>query len=295
MSYYLERIQRGADYIEAHLDQDIALADIAKHAGVSQWHFQRLFRALTGETLKGYVRGRRLAASLERLLETDLRILDIALMAGFESQEAFARAFKQAIGITPQQYRAARDKALILKKPRLDAAYLEQLSRNAALVPQIYDQPRLLLVGLRTLFYSVDSEKNNIGELLPPLWQAFLSRLPDIAGRIPGVCYGVVRQERADSERLEYHAAIAVSSFDAVPEGLVTLEVPAGTYARFEHRGPARLVDHTVSYAYAGWLPQSGRRHTYAPDLEIYGAGYHATRDDSVLHYAIPISEPQPR
>jgi len=295
VSYYLERIQRAADYIEAHLDQYLALADIAKHAGVSQWHFQRMFRALTGETLKGYVRGRRLAASLERLLETDLRILDIALLAGFESQEAFARAFKQAVGTTPQRYRALRDKNLVLKKPPLDAAYLQQLTRNAALMPQIYEQRRLLLVGLRTLFYSVDSEKNNLGELLPPLWEAFLARLPDIDGRIPGVCYGVVKQERPDSERLEYHAAIEVSSFDAVPEGLVTLEVPAGTYARFEHRGPARLVDHTVSYAYAGWLPQSGRRHTYAPDLEMYGADYHATRDDSVMHYAIPISAPRPR
>jgi AraC-like DNA-binding protein len=213
VSYYLERVQRAVDYVETKLDEDVALSDVAKAAGVSQWHFQRMFKALTGETLKTYIRSRRLAASLERLLTTDLRVLDIALTAGFESQEAFARAFKQAFGLTPQQYRGMRDKSLFF------------------------------------------------------------------------------RQEKADSERLEYHAAIEVTSVGALPEGLVSVEVPAGHYARFEHRGPASRIDHTVSYAYASWLSQSGRRHTYAPDLEIYGERYHPTSDDSVMHYAIPITE----
>lgn len=291
MSYYLERIQRGVDFVETRLDEHVALSDVAKAAGISQWHFQRIFKALTGETLKTYIRSRRLAGSLERLLTTDLRVLDIALMAGFESQEAFARAFKQAFGLTPQEYRGIRDKSLFLKKPRFDEQYLQQLARNDALSPELYEQPPLLLVGLRTLFFSVDSEKNNIGELLPPLWGAFLERLAEIPNKVPGVCYGVVRQERSDSERLEYHAAIEVTSLGALPEGLVAVEVPAGRYARFEHRGPASRIDHTVSYAYASWLAQSDYRHTYAPDLEIYGERYHPTSDASVMHYAIPITE----
>ena len=290
MSYYLERIQRGVDYIETRLDQDVALSDVAKVAGISQWHFQRIFHALTGETLKTYIRSRRLTGSLERLLDTDLRVLDIAIMAGFESQEAFARAFKKAFGLTPQQYRSMRDKSLFLKKPRFDEEYLQQLNRNLRLTPELYEQKPMLLVGMRTLFYGVDSEKNNLGEQLPPLWGAFVARLGEISGTVPGTCYGVVRQERADSERLEYHAAIEVTSVASLPEGMVSLEVPGGSYARFEHRGPAQRVDHTVSYAYASWLPQSGRRHTYAPDLEIYGARYHPTEQDSVLHYAIPIA-----
>jgi AraC family transcriptional regulator len=289
VSYYLERIQRGVDHVEAHLDEDVALSDVAKVAGVSQWHFQRMFRALTGETLKTYIRSRRMAASLGRLLDTDLRVLDIAILAGFESQEAFARAFKQAFGLTPQKYRSLRDKSRFLKKPRFDAEYLRQLDHNAALAPEIYAQPALQLVGLRTLFYSVDSEKNNIGEKLPPLWVDFVARLAEIPDRVPGVCYGVVRQAHGDAELLEYHAAIEVTRVSTLPAGMVALEVPHGTYARFEHRGAAQRIDHTVNYAYASWLPQSSHRHTYAPDLEIYGAAYHPTNEDSVFHYAIPI------
>lgn len=290
MSYYLERIQRGVDYVETRLDEDVALSDVAKVAGVSQWYFQRMFRALTGETLKTYIRSRRMAASLQRLLETELRVLDIALLAGFESQEAFARAFKQAFGMTPQKYRGMRDKSLFLKKPRFDADYLQQITRNSTLSPEVYLQPPLRLIGLRTLFYSVDSEKNNIGQRLPPLWAELVARLDEIPGRVPGVCYGVVRQDHDDGERLEYHAAAPVSGMSALPSGMVALELAGGTYARFEHRGPAERVDHTVSYAYASWLPQSGHRHSYAPDLEIYGEGYHPTREDSVFHYAIPIA-----
>lgn len=290
MSYYLERIQQGVDYIEARLDEDVELAAVARAAGVSQWHFQRLFKALTGETLKTYIRSRRLAGSLERLLTSDLRILDIALLAGFESQEAFARAFKQAFGLTPQKYRSLRDKSLFLKKPRFDADYLKHINQNLSLTPEIYEQEPMLLVGLRTLLFGSDSEKNNVAEQLPPLWAAFISRLSEVENCVPGVCYGVIRQEASGSERLEYFAAIAVTALGSLPEGMVTVEVPAARYARFEHRGAVQNLDHTVSYAYASWLAGSPHRHSYGPDLESYGAGYRPNSDDSVIHYAIPIS-----
>ena len=289
MSYYLERIQRGVDFIEARLDEELALAEVAKAAGISQWHFQRMFKALTGDTLKGYVRGRRLAGSLERLLGSQLRILDIALLAGFESQEAFARAFKQAFGVTPQQYRNVGNRGAFLKKVQFDAEYLAHINRNVSLEPELLTQPAMLLVGMRTLFYGVDSEKNNLGQQLPLLWGAFLPQLAAIQHRVPGACYGVVRQDQTDGERLEYHAATEVSALASLPEGCVAFELPSADYARFTHRGPAEDVNHTVNYAYSTWLAQSERRHSYAADLETYGADYHPTSAESVMYYGIPL------
>lgn len=290
MNYYLGCIQRGVDYVEGRLDEDVPLASVAAEAGLSQWHFQRIFKALTGDTLKAYIRSRRLAMALDRLLTTKWRVLDIAVLAGFESQEAFARAFKQTFGLTPQEYRRIGRKNLFLKKLQIDAEYLRHLRHNVSIEPEFYEQPRMTLVGLRTIFYSVDSEKNNIGAQLPPLWQAFLPRLHDVAYAVPDRCYGVVRQEGENSDRLEYHAAVEVTHVDALPLGMVSLEVPAATYATFAHRGPAQHVDRTVSYVYSTWLAQSGRRHTYGPDLEIYGAEYHPTNENSVFHYAIPVT-----
>ncbi|HEX2736449.1 MAG TPA: AraC family transcriptional regulator [Polyangiaceae bacterium] len=118
MSYYLERIQRGVEYIEARLHEDLEVGLVAKEAGLSQWHFQRIFKSLTGETLKTYVRSRRFAKSLELLASTQLRVLDIAVLSDFESQEAFARAFKKAFGMTAQHYRKLGRKNLFLKKPQ---------------------------------------------------------------------------------------------------------------------------------------------------------------------------------
>jgi hypothetical protein len=71
---------------------------------------------------------------------------------------------------------------------------------------------------------------------------------------------------------------------------MVQLQVPSARYAIFEHRGAVKNIDHTVSYIYGTWLMQSGHRHTYGPDLELYGAHYHPTREDSVIHYAIPVT-----
>lgn len=289
MNDYLERIQQGVDHIEARLEQRITLARVARAAGMSQWHFQRIFRSLTGDTLKGYIRARRLANALERLRDTDQRVLDVAVSAGFESQESFARAFKKAYGLSPTAYRAVGSGGRFLKKLQLDEAYLRHLHGQVSRSPVIRHQPELHLVGLHTRFFGVDSDKNNVGRELPALWAAFLPRLGEVGHAVPGVCYGVVRQERVDTDRLEYFAAIAVHGTGPTPPGMTTVVVPEATLAEFRHQGPAADVDRTVSYAYGTWLPQSAYHHTGGPDLEVYGAEYHPTSDRSVLHYALPI------
>ncbi|MEM6956346.1 MAG: AraC family transcriptional regulator, partial [Myxococcota bacterium] len=133
---YLEQIQRGIDFIEGRLEGPLELREVSRPAGMSHRHFQRMFKALTGETLMAYVRARRLSLSLDRLLRTDGRILDIALDAGFESQASFTRAFRQAFGITPGAYRRLGHGARFLRKVRIDADYLANLDRGPRRAPR---------------------------------------------------------------------------------------------------------------------------------------------------------------
>jgi len=288
---YLGQLQRSVEFIEHHLDDDLTLGEVAKAAGISRWHFQRIFRAMTGETVKAYIRARRLARSLERLRETDLRILDIAMMAGFGSQEAFARAFKKAFGITPSTYRA-RGGGPLLEKARFDEAYLRHVAEQGALEPKLIGRPATTFVGLRTSFFGPDSERNNIAEKLPPLWDVFMERCDDVDGRVPGVCWGIVEQGDSESEALSYIAAVEVRGHGpTLPADMVRRELPAATYAQFEHHGLASSLDHTVSYIYSTWLLQSGRRHTYGPDLERYDHDFHPTSSSSVVGYAIPVTD----
>lgn len=289
---YLRHVRRGIDYIEDHLDGEIDLADVARHAGISRWHFQRIFKALTNETLKTYVRTRRFASALDRLASSHDRILEIALGAGFESQEAFTRAFKKAFDVTPAQYRKSHQNIPFLRKVRFDEAYLVHLHGGVSLEPEIDLHPARVLVGLRTRFFGSDSEKNNFGTKLPALWTDFMPRLGEIATRPQPVGYGVIRQTSDQSDELEYTAAIDLEPGDTAPADLTRLDLPETRYATFRHRGHLQRLDQTVNYIYSSWLTRSGYRHTGAPDIEIYGPGYHHESDDSEVLYLIPIAEP---
>lgn len=298
---YLRQVQKGVDYIEAHLHDTIALADVSRVAGVSHWHFQRMFKALTNETLKTYVRSRRLAEARVQLVTTRDDVLTIALRAGFESQASFTRAFKRAFGVPPAQFRTGTDEHLFLEKARIDEDYIRHLDRGVSAEPEFRQYVARHFVGLRTQFFSVDSERNNIADKLPALWDAFLPHLPGISeglgpNVIAGTCYGIVRQSAPDSALLEYTACIEVREpasgghLQTLNESLVHVVVPAATYAVFTHLGEPSKLDQTVSYIYGSWLMRNSGRHNYGPDLEVYGPGYVPGSVDSTMDYAIPLA-----
>jgi len=216
---YLDQLQLAVDHIETNLDHELPLAEVSGAAGVSRWHFQRIFCAVTGETLKTYIRARRLARSLERLADTDMRIICIAILAGFESQESFTRAFRKAFDMSPYQFRRLGRRNLFLRKAQFDADYLRHITTNLSMEPQLIEQEPMILVG-----------------------------------------------------------CARGSSVGALPDSMIRFDLPAATYAHFTHRGPATDIDRTVNYIYSTWLTGSGYRHTYGPDLEIYGEGYDPSR-----------------
>lgn len=289
---YLACVRRGIDHVERHLDGELALADVARAAGLSQWHFQRIFKALTHETLKTYIRSRRLACALPALRDPKSRIIEIALAAGFESQEAFTRAFHKVYGMTPGQYRQIGRRNLFPAKAEFDADYLRHLHQGFSLSPSLQHWPAQRVVGLRTLFYSVDSDKNNIARKLPPLWAEFIARIGEIADRaeLPGrPAYGLLRPTGDDSDQLQYLACVPVTGSVLPPPGMVAVELPAARIACFTHRGPVAALDHTVNYAYSTWLLCSGAQHSGGWDVEIYGDQYHPTDAGSVVYYGIPL------
>jgi len=288
---YLSQVQKGIDFIEANLDFELSLQQIAKEACISQWHFQRIFKALTNETLKTYIRSRRLANALEKLLTSNQKIIEIAVTAGFESQESFTRAFKKAFDMTPNEARRIGDKNLFLKKIEFNKEYLKHISHSVSLEPEIVTQDKLLLVGMKTQFYSVDSEKNNIADKLPLLWDEFLPRMDEIEYGLSGVGYGVIQQTKDQTDLLEYYAVREVTQIKTLPEGMVSIEIPKSRYAKFIHKGDVKNINNTVNYIYSSWLLQAGKRHSYGADLEIYGEGYIPDSDDSIIHYAIPLIE----
>lgn len=93
-------------YAASHLDRELPLAELARHAGLSQFHLHRLFSAAAGETPKHYTLRLRLGRAAVLLLTTPDSILDIALSCGFQNHETFSRAFRRRFRMTPRAYRA---------------------------------------------------------------------------------------------------------------------------------------------------------------------------------------------
>lgn len=91
--------------IKTHNDEALALKQLSSRLGYSEFYISRKFKEISGMQFRDYLRYRRLAFSLKEVRDTEKGILDIALNYGFSSQEAFTRAFKEAYGVTPGEYR----------------------------------------------------------------------------------------------------------------------------------------------------------------------------------------------
>lgn len=93
--------RRVLEHIDAHLGDDLGLADLARVAGVSTWHFAHCFKASLGMSPHRYVRQCRLEAATRMLTSSSLPIAEIALTVGFSSQSHFTQAFREHTGMTP--------------------------------------------------------------------------------------------------------------------------------------------------------------------------------------------------
>lgn len=99
------KLKRVVDHIEAHLDQTLTLTELAAIAGLSVFHFSRMFKLATGESPYHFVGSRRLARAERLLRESDTPLSELALDCGFASQSHFNAAFRKALGVSPGRYR----------------------------------------------------------------------------------------------------------------------------------------------------------------------------------------------
>lgn len=99
------KLRRVNDFIEANLDHDIRLSDLAALTGLSVFHFSRVFKLATGSTPYHYVSVRRMTHCCRLLASGDLDMASVALACGFANQSHFTSAFTKAMGISPGRYR----------------------------------------------------------------------------------------------------------------------------------------------------------------------------------------------
>ena len=99
MTISAQVIDTIVEWIDDNLHQPLRIDDIARHAGYSKWHLQRLFLQYKGESLGRYIRERKLLLAARDLRDTDQRVYDICLKYGFDSQQTFTRVFTRTFNL----------------------------------------------------------------------------------------------------------------------------------------------------------------------------------------------------
>jgi AraC family transcriptional regulator len=270
-------------HIEAHLSAPLSVAALADVAGLSPWHFSRAFTARLGESVMGYVRGRRLDMAAFRLAAANPpALIDLAFDCGFESQEAFTRAFRRRFGdppgrferLTPKHDMGENAMTATAAKPRVTLRE-DRVHRDAFTV-----------AGLRAIF---DSE-NKSG--IPALWPGLLKCLP-FEGQVDGRAYGVLSMHDKVEGSVAYMAGVEVTGAAKLPAGFETIRIPANRYAvfRLDLDGPNLhpQIQAAMPIIWGEMIPRAGIKPAQAPDFELCPDGFNPAEKGAYLEMWIPV------
>ena len=106
------RLRRAIEFVHDNYSRELALGEIAATAYLSEFHFARLFKQITGVTPHVYLANLRIEKSRKLLIETQIPIIEIAAMVGYQSQSHFTKIFKSVTGLTPKAYRTIAESRL---------------------------------------------------------------------------------------------------------------------------------------------------------------------------------------
>lgn len=149
--------------------------------------------------------------------------------------------------------------------------------------PKIVSKPALTVVGMKYRGKPLSDE-------IPQLWGAFAARIGEIKHiRNPEIAYGVSDNMDESTGEFDYVAACEVESAADIPEGMVSVDFPAQTYAVFTCTLPT--IGETFEYIYRTWLPTSGFRRPRSPEFELYDEDFNPNDPSSELYVYVPVEE----
>jgi AraC family transcriptional regulator len=273
-------------WIERRLDQPLTLDEIAGQAALSAYHFSRLFTARMGRSVMAHVRGRRLVRGARRLCdEPGLKLVELAFDCGFESQEAFTRAFKRVFGVSPGRFRTGFAIEPIEGQYPMNAP--TALATPVVRLPELVTLPALRVAGPARRFDEATKSE------IPQLWSALIGALP-LKGQLPSwATYGVVASVDKGEGSFQYMAGVGVEPDCVPPPGFSTMEIPGATYAVFRIPLDGSALHPQVKRAMAAiWgelIPASGLKVLDGPDFELYDGRFDPQKAGSVIDFHVPV------
>ena len=205
---------------------------LASDLYLSADHLQRIFKFAFGITLADYIRSRKLSASMNELLNTNLNIIDIAMEYGFEHEQSFIRCFKREFHMTPGEYRKGGQIAKVL--PPLHVYPASRLQKGVMFGPDFVMVPTFHVAGIRHQIPFDDSV------ILPPaaakdFWYNAKKQIPNVLK--PNVFIGLTRIPEGNVNWSYYLPSVQVREKSAIPQGFYTDTFPSALCARFHYIG----------------------------------------------------------
>lgn len=254
-------------YLEEHLTEDIDYGKVSQMAQCSEYHFKRMFSFLAGVSLSEYIRRRRLTLAALDLKDKNVRIIDAAFKYGYNSADAFSRAFYLMHGVLPS---AARNENAQLKAyPRM--TFQLSIKGGCEMNYRIIEKEPFRLVGFMkrvpVIFEGVNPEILKMTELLTPESVGKLKAISNIepAGIISASANFTDGRMEGKGE-VDHYIGVATSN-DQV-EGFEVLEIDSGTWAVFESIGPfPETLQNVWGRIYSEWFPTSGYEASEGPEI----------------------------
>ncbi|MFH9239104.1 GyrI-like domain-containing protein [Streptomyces anulatus] len=263
----LERLNDAMEYVEAHLGERIEVAELARIAMTSEYHFRRMFSALAGLPLSEYIRRRRMTvAGAEVLGAPDRTLLDVAVRYGYDTGEGFARAFRAVHGIGPGE--ARRGGAVLRSQQRLTFRLV--VEGSTAMQYKLVEKDAFRVVGRKARVPLIHEGPNPaIAEFIRGIGREELDRIAALSDQEPTGIVGVSDQldpSRAEGTELDYYHGV-VSGAEP-PEGLDALDVPAGTWAVFTNEGAfPQALQYLWRDVFTQWFPSNPYASRPGPEI----------------------------
>lgn len=263
----IAELNRLVDVVDAHLSDEIDIAEFAVTAGTTEYHLRRMFSSLAGMGLSDYIRRRRMTMAAADLTGGD-PMLDIAIRYGYGSTEAFGRAFRMVHGVSPVDVR--RHGGPLRTQPKL--RFRLTVEGNITMDARIVERPAFRIIGHAVRVPLIHDGAN-------PHIQAHIASLPiEEHARLKGLSDAQpsgllqvtadVDPDYAEGSEMTYLHGVAVDAASAVPADLDVIDVPAGIWVVFRSTGayPAALQSTWAATA-TDWFPSNPWRLRPGPSI----------------------------
>ena len=258
---WLNSLQNAIEYIEENIANDIEIEGIAKHVGISPFYLQRSFQIVSGYSLGEYIRNRKLYLAAAELSRSNNKVIDIAYKYGYETPEAFSKAFTRFHEVTPIQVKNGK-----AYKPFHKLKFKIEIEQGEEMEVKITPMFPIKLIGFESEF-SFETSYQEIPKYWDEICEKYCKRIyagldavtPEEKAIVDNCIgeYAVCMDGDSKTKTFKYMIAGRYTGGE-IPNGMKLVEFERGDWAVFDCYGPnPKTLQETNTKIFNEWIPNN--------------------------------------